>query len=173
MTGIMEAKLLIFHHTVTVETWINGNGSSWHIFRLSSGWVTTHQVEYLSNIEQKRNTGHYKHEDDEDGLLSGSRHVALYSERTRSSGAGNSCVHDKPIQIILSHDEGYLQNDSENYGGHVASQQVAFNCDVALFVRVLGKFDNFTSGVGLHIFSELILFVDDVKYMAEVDQRWC
>lgn len=130
------------------------------------------QVEDLCHVEHERDAGHYEHEDDEDGLLSGSRHVALYSEGTWSSGADDSWVHDEPIKIILPHNERYLQNDSEKYGGHVASQQIAFNLDMAFFVGVLRNFDDFTLRVGLHIFSQFILFVDDMEDMAEVDQCW-
>lgn len=166
----MEAKLLIFHETVTIETWVNSDGSSWDSFRPSSGWAGTRQVEDLCYIEYKRDTGHYEHEDDEDGLLSGSRHVALYSEGTWSTGADDSWVHDEPIKIILPHNECYLQKDSEKYGGHVGSQEVAFNLYVAFFIRVLGRFDNFAPRVGLHIFSQLVLFVDDMENMTKVDQ---
>lgn len=151
---------------------MNGNRSRLHSFRPSSA-ARTRQVEDLDYVEENRDTGHYKHEEDEDGLLCGSRHVALHSEGTGGSGADDSGVHDKPVQIILAHNERYLQNESEKYGGHVVSQQVSFNLNMAFFVRVLGKFVDFTPRVSLHIFSDFIFFVDDVEDVTKVDQSRC
>lgn len=143
--NITEAELRLFNHIVSIDAWVNGNSSSWDSFRLASGWATTQQVEDLCYVEQKRDAGHDEHKDDEDGLLGGSRHEALYSERTWGSGAHDSWVHDEPVQVILAHDEPDLKKDSEKYGGHIGPQQIAFNLDVAFFVWVLGRFDHFTA----------------------------
>ena len=149
--------------------WGNGDGSGRYSFGPSSGWARTHQVEDLHHVEQKGDAGHHEHEDDEDGLLRGPRHVALHSEGARGSGADDPRVHDEPVKIILPHDERYLQNDSKEDGGHVGSQQVAFNLDVAIFVRVLWSFDGSTRRVALHMLSQLILFVDNMEDMAQVE----
>lgn len=166
----MEVELLVLQ-IVAIQTGVDGNCSR-HSFGFLPGWAGAQQVEDLGYVEKQGDAGHDEHEDDEDGLLGGSRHVALDSEGTRSSGADDSWVHDEPVQIILAHDEPDLQEDSEKYGGHVGSQQVAFNRDVAFVVSVLGTFDDSTSGVLLHVFSQLLLFVDNMEDVTEVDERW-
>lgn len=171
MTVVMEAELLIFHQAVAVETRLNDSRCRRQSFKPSSGGAGAHQVEDLCYVEKQGDAGHHQHEEDEDGLLCGSRHVALDGEGTRSSGADDSRVHDEPVQIILTHDERYLQKDSEKNGGHVGRQQVAFNRDLAFFVRVLGNFDDFTSRMRLHECSHLVFLVDDVEDVTEVDQR--
>lgn len=125
---------LFLHQTVTVYTWVDGDCGRAYCSRLSPGRARTDQVEDLYHVEKKSDARHHEHEDDEDGLLCGSRHEALDGEGTRGSGADYPWVHDEPVQIILPHDEPYLQKDSEKYGGHVGSQQVAFKLDVAFFV---------------------------------------
>ncbi len=168
MTGILEARLLVSLQTVTIEALLKVDSRSWHCFRPSPA----HQVEDLCHIEKQRDAGHCEHEDDEDGLLCGSRHEALHGEGTGVSGADDSGYHDEPVQIVLPHNEAHLQEDSEKDGGHVGSQQVASNLDVAFFVSVLGTLDDFTSRVGLYVFSQLFFFVDHMEGVTEVDQRW-
>lgn len=141
-------------------------------FRPLPDWASTPQVEDLRYVEYERDDGHHQHEDNEDGLLCWPRHVALHGKWTRGSGADHSWVHDEPIEIILPNNERYLQEDSEENRGHVVSQQVAFNFDVAFVVGVLWNFDNSGLGVGQRLFSHLIFFVDNVEDVAEVDQRW-
>ena len=161
----MEAELLV----LLVERWLNRGGRTWSGFELSPGRASTQQVEDLCHVEHHRDTGHHQHEDDEDGLLGGTRHVALYGEGTRRSGADDPRVHDEAVQIVLTHDERDLQNDSEKYGGHVGPQKVAFDLDVACLIRVLGLFG--VPRVGGVIFSQLVLLADDVEHVAEVDER--
>lgn len=152
---------------------MNGDGCRRHSFIFPSGWSRTRQIEDLCHVEHKRDAGHDQHEDDEDGFLRGPRHVALHGEGTRGPGADDQWVHDKPIQVILPHNKRYLQNDPEKDGGHVVSQQIAFNPDFAFFVRVLGDFDDFTARVGLDVFPQFFLFVNDVDDVAEIEQCWC
>lgn len=170
--GIMEAELLVLHHAVGGETRVDGDGRCLHRFGLPPGRPGARQVEDLHHVEHHRDAGHDQHEDDEDGFLRGPRHEALDGEGTWRPGADDLRLHDEPVQVILPHYEAYLQEDSEEDGGHVASQQVALELDFPLFVRVLWPLHNPPAGVGFHVFSQLFLFVVDMDDVAEVDQGW-
>lgn len=170
MTRVMETQLLVLHQTLAVKTWVKGDSSRWHRSRSSFGRARTGQVEDLHHVEYERHTGYNQHEDDEDGLLGGSRHEALDGEGTGVSFADDLWDHDEPVQIILTHDERDLQDDSEEYGDHVVPQKVPLNLNVAFIIRVLGIFDHFISRMGLLVFSQFVLFVDDVEDVTEVDE---
>lgn len=62
----------------------------------------TEQIEHLDEVEEQGDTGHHQHEDDEDGLLCGSGHVALHSEGTGLSRAGEHGDHHEAIQVVLA-----------------------------------------------------------------------
>lgn len=168
--GVVAGELLVSHHAVGGEAGMDGDGCRRHRFRLPPGRLGTRQVEELHHVEHHGDAGHHQHEDDEDGFLSGPRHVALHGEGTRRPAADDLGLHDEPIQVVLPHYEAYLQDDSEKDGGHVVPQQVALYLDFALLIRVLGYFDGLLTWVGFYVFSQLFLFVDDVDDVTEVDQ---
>lgn len=72
---------------VAIELWVHGYSRG--RFMLSSGRPEANEVEDLCQVKQQRDAGHPEHEEDEDGLLRGPRHVALNSERTGGPGALN------------------------------------------------------------------------------------
>lgn len=155
-----------------VITWVDGESGSWHHVGFGPVlWAGARQVKDFCHIEQQRRTGDGEHEEDEDGLLGGTRHVTLDGEGAGGPGADHLRVHDEPVQIILPHDEGDLQKDSENNGGHVGPQEVALDLHMAFLVWVLGVFGKVDQRVRLHVFSQLVFFVDDVHDMSQVDQR--
>lgn len=80
------------------------------------------QVEHLNDVQNQRNTGHHQHENNEDGFLCGSRHVALNSEGAGLSRTGEHGDHDEAVQIVLSHNEAGLNNYLDRKLGQIAPQ---------------------------------------------------
>lgn len=100
------------------------------------------QVEDLDKVQEQRDAGHCQHEDNEDGLLSGSGHVALHSEGTGLLRAGEHGDHDEAIQIVLSNYEGSFDDDLDNELSQVAPQQVPFDLHLPIFIGVFGPFQH-------------------------------
>lgn len=151
----LKASLSLLLH----ESIVARHVERWHV-ALSGAPVGEQQVEHLHHVEQQGHAGHHQHEDYEDGLLRGPGHVALHGEGTGLLWANNPGIHDEAVQIVLPYYECHLYNDPENDGGHVAPQKVAFNLDVTFVVRVFWEFRALAAN--LHVFSQLVLLVDDV-----------
>ncbi|CAG5928454.1 unnamed protein product [Menidia menidia] len=165
--GVVEADL----QAVAGDPRVHGEGGRRHRVGLPLSRPAARQVEDLHHVEQDGDAGHHQHEDDEDGLLGGPGHVALHREGAGLPGAHDQGLHDESVQVVLAHDEPHLQEDPEHDGGHVVPQQVAFDGDVALLVRVLWVFLHRARGVGEQALPHLVLLVDDVDDVAQVDER--
>lgn len=131
------------------------------------------QVEDLDEVQEQRDAGHYQHEDDKDGLLSGSGHVALDSEGTGLLRAGEHGDHDEAIQVVLSDDEGSFNEDLDNELSQVASQQVPLDLHLPIFIGVFGPFKHQAATGARQLLPQLGLLVDDVHGVAQVHQRRC
>lgn len=99
-----------------------------------------HQVEHLDDVEDQGDAGYDQHEDDEDGLLCGPGHVALYGEGARLPGAREHGDHDEAVQVVLAYDEGRLDDDLGEELGQVTPQQVPLDLHLPLLVGVLWQF---------------------------------
>lgn len=130
-----------------------------------------HQVEHLDDVEDQGDAGYDQHEDDEDGLLCGSGHVALYGEGAGLPGAREHGDHDEAVQIVLAYNEGCLDDDLGEELGQVAPQQVPLDLHLPLVVSVLWQFLQLAPTRTGQLLPHLVLLVDDVHGMAQVDQR--
>lgn len=128
------------------------------------------EVEHLHNVKDQGDAGYDQHEDDEDGLLRGSRHVAFYGEGAGLLGAREHGDHDEAIQVELADDEACLHDDLDKELGQVAPQQVPLDLHLASRVGVLWLFDRVVPIGAGQLLPQLVLLVDNLYDMAQVDQ---
>lgn len=133
----------------------------------------TNQVEHLNDVEDQGDAGHHQHENDKDGLLCGSGHVALHGEGTGLLRTGEHGDHDEAVQVVLAYDEGGLNDDLEYELGQVAPQQIPLDLHLSLLVCVFRLLAPLVPTGARQTLPQLCLLVDDVHGVAQIDQGWC
>lgn len=83
------------------------------------------EVVELQHGQQERHAGHHQHKDDEDVLLRGARHVAVYGVGAGPRLAEVQRPEEHPVDQILHHDEDHLHGCPDHDAQDVRLQQGA------------------------------------------------